>query len=69
MNRMEAVLKHMRRKDNAMNRGFLVTFKCPHNYPMIDYFECDGVGLREEHSEYDICSQCWIEEIDKNEEN
>lgn len=56
MNRME---------DNAMNRGHLVCFKCPHNYPCIEYFTCENSGVREAHGEYDNCSECWLIEIEE----
>lgn len=64
MNRMEKVLQSQGMEDNSLNRGHLVCFKCPHNYPCINYFDCDNVGMREVFGEYDDCNDCWLVEID-----
>lgn len=63
MTRLEKVLQEQNIDNNAMNRGELICFKCPHNFPCIDYFSCESSGARQEYGNYDNCNACWNEEV------
>jgi len=63
MKRIDKVLKEQSLENNMINRGKLLFFKCPHNYPCFDYFKCEGIGLRE-NGEHDTCANCWLQEVE-----